>query len=84
MARNMIGIDDSVCRRGRLVETAIDDDLIILAIDTGYCFGLNRTGARIWQLIGEQATRLSDVRDRIVAEFAIGTDACADSIVTLV
>jgi hypothetical protein len=79
-----IGIGDSVRRAPRTVETGVDDDIIILAIDTGACFGLNRTGARIWQLIGEEPTPLAQVRDRLIAEFEITPDACATSLLTLV
>jgi hypothetical protein len=44
----------------------VDGELVLLNLDSGQYFGLNRTGTRIWELLGS-TPHLDDV-ERVLAE----------------
>ena len=49
-------------------------EMILLHLETSRFFELNRTGARLWQLLAAGCRR-GEIRDRLAAEFDVsGTD----------
>jgi hypothetical protein len=64
-----------VARRGEMIETEVDGELVALHIDNGTCYGFNGTATRIWGLI-EQPRRLSDIRDELLSEFDVDPATC--------
>ena len=70
-------IDDmTVLRRNPAVVGAdVADDAILLDIDSGYFFQLNRTGARIWAFI-EQPQTLGALCDQMAAGHKVDVAEC--------
>ena len=61
----------SVVARSRgFVEAAIDDEVVILSIEHGTCYGLNRVGSRIWNLLASQA-RIGDLCATLLTEYRV-------------
>ena len=52
------------------VSTRLGDEVAILELDQGVYFGLNPTGARIWELLASPVA-VSDILARIVAEYQV-------------
>lgn len=48
----------------------VDGELVLLNLDSGEYFGLNRTGTRIWELLGE-TTDLDEVHRALLGQFAV-------------
>ena len=67
--------DPIVRRRAKLLEAAIDDELVGLKVDSGTCYGFNGTATRVWALI-EQPRRLSELRDALLAEYQVDNATC--------
>jgi hypothetical protein len=40
-----------IARTGTLIEAGVDDELFVLDVDGGHCFGFNTTATEIWQLL---------------------------------
>ena len=53
MKDTVISGDTVVSRRETIVAADVADDAILLDIDSGYFFQLNKTAARIWNLLEE-------------------------------
>ena len=51
----------------------LDGEAVILNLDSGMYFGLDRVGTRIWQLIGQHG-RIEPVVDVLLAEFDVAPD----------
>jgi hypothetical protein len=49
----------------RYTEAAIDDEIVVMRIDTGDFFALSGTGAVIWAMIDGQRDRMSIVAELI-------------------
>jgi hypothetical protein len=65
-----------------LIETAIDDEVVALSIERGTCYGLNRVGSRIWNLL-EKPVRISDLCATLVAAYEVNPDICERQVLDL-
>ncbi len=61
----------------------LDGEAVLLNLDTGVYFGLDRVGTRIWELL-DGASTLGDVLTGIVAEFDVDCDRAERDLVDLV
>jgi len=52
------------------VSTRLGDEVAILELDQGVYFGLNPTGARIWELLASPVA-VKDIHARIVSEYEV-------------
>jgi hypothetical protein len=53
----------------------IDDQVVLLSIETGNYFHFNTVGSRIWSLI-ETPMATKEIIERLVAEFAVDRATC--------
>jgi hypothetical protein len=78
-------IDDAtqLQRKPGLVAADVADNAILLDIDSGYFFQLNRTGAAIWSLVAEPRS-LGAVCDHMAGEFRVDPETCRTDVVEFV
>jgi coenzyme PQQ synthesis protein D (PqqD) len=57
-----------------IVFREVDGEAVILNLETGFYFGLDQVGTRIWQLIQEHGS-LQKVFETMCDEFDVGSDA---------
>lgn len=62
-------------RRGEMIETEVDGELVALHVDNGTCYGFNGTATRIWALT-EQPRRLSELKEALLSEFDVDPETC--------
>jgi hypothetical protein len=51
----------------------MDDQIIVADMRSGHYFGLDGVGARVWELLGQRATR-NGIIDRLLAEYEVSRD----------
>jgi hypothetical protein len=68
-------LSNKVTRTGNLPSYKVDDSLIFLDREGGYCYALNATGARIWDLIAEPVS-ISTICGKLCEEFAVDRQTC--------
>jgi hypothetical protein len=68
------------------VETQVSADLghetVILHLESGVYFGLDKVGTRVWNLLAEPRT-VSELRDAIVARFEVEPGPCEADLLRL-
>lgn len=64
-----------VQRRGEMLETEVDGELVALHVDKGTCYGFNGTATWIWAMI-EQPKRLSELEEELLQEFEVDPATC--------
>jgi Coenzyme PQQ synthesis protein D (PqqD) len=69
------------CRDG-FIESAIDDEVVALSIERGTCYGMNRVGSHIWNLLAKP-TRISDLCATLVAAYKVDPDICESQVLDL-
>jgi hypothetical protein len=63
-----------------VLDTEIDEQTVMMDIEQGSYFGLNRTGSRIWSLLAEPIT-IGDLCDRLLEEFDVPRERCEQQVV---
>jgi Coenzyme PQQ synthesis protein D (PqqD) len=53
-----------------VVSRRLDDQTVLVNLRTNRIFELNRTGARLWELLGEAPSE-SQIVERLLAEFEV-------------
>jgi hypothetical protein len=76
------GPDTLVARADNLVSSRVDDSIIAINRDLGYCFAMNVTGARVWELISSPI-RVGSVRDALCDEFLVDRDTCLRDVLAI-
>ena len=71
-----------IAQSSGLLEAAIDEDTVLLSIERGTCYSLNRIGSRIWGMLASPA-RIADVCATLVAEYRIDRDTCERQVIDL-
>lgn len=61
------------------ISTTIEDEAVILHVDSGAYFGLDGVGRRIWELLADDPT-VGDIEARIHEEFAVDRDQVATDV----
>jgi hypothetical protein len=69
------------CKDG-LVEANVGDEILALSVEQGTCYGMNRVGSRIWQLI-EKPIRISDLCAALLAQYKVDPDICERQVIDL-
>lgn len=51
------------------------DEAVVLNFKAGMYYGLNSVAAKVWSLI-QEPKKVSEIRDAILAEYAVDADRC--------
>jgi hypothetical protein len=79
----LITASSLVFKEKSITSSALDDELVLLNVDTGDYYTLNKTGSFIWGLL-EQTPEVSKLIDLTAQKFAIEHEkACNDILVLL-
>lgn len=70
-------------RKAAVVGADVADDAILLDIDSGYFFQLNRTGAKIWAFVEEPQT-LGALTDHMAASYKVDAETCRSDVTEFV
>ncbi|MFA5966784.1 MAG: PqqD family protein [Sphingomonas sp.] len=82
---NDMTLDDGsmIARNEALVAAQVGDQAMLMDLDSGAMFQLNRTGARIWELVETPCT-LADLIAALERGFPGGGDTLRDDVVAFV
>lgn len=67
-------LDDIVSIAPNQVSSRIGDEVAILGLDRGVYYGLNASGARIWELL-QQPIRVRDIHTTLTEEYEVDAEA---------
>ncbi len=71
-----------VQRKAGVLEAEVDEEIVLLDIEKGTCYGLNKVGSRLWQLMAEPC-RIGDLGARLTAEYDVDAETCAAQVFEL-
>jgi|KBSSwiStaDraftv2_1062776.scaffolds.fasta_scaffold1152427_2 hypothetical protein len=77
-----INVDTPVTWAKTAISTEIDSELVALDVTKGVCYGLNRIGTRIWQLI-ETPRSAREIADILLSEFDVPPEVCLEQTLNL-
>jgi len=82
MGADSLTLDTPVGWAETAISTEIDGELVALDVTKGVCYGLNRIGTRIWQLV-ETPRSAREVADVLADEFDVSPDVCLEQTMAL-
>jgi Coenzyme PQQ synthesis protein D (PqqD) len=71
-----------IARTDGLIEAEVDNEIVALKIEKGTCYGLNRTGSRVWKLLAKPI-RVSEMCATLIAEYSIDPKVCETDVLDL-
>ena len=78
----VISIDSTVAATTEQVSCELSGEAVILNLKDSVYYGLNEVGAVVWSLI-QQPRRVAEVRDAVVAEYAVEPEVCERDVIGL-
>jgi Coenzyme PQQ synthesis protein D (PqqD) len=73
---------DVVVRGEGIIEAEVDGEVVALHIDRGTCYGLNKVGSRVWQLVAAPMA-IRDVCATLVSEYKVDPATCERQVLDL-
>ena len=75
----MITTQTLVSRNPDQVSTVLDGQTVLLNIESGLYFKMDKTGTRIWDIIEKQIP-VSDICSTLMAEYDVNKEMCEDHV----
>ena len=69
-------------RNQELIASEVDGEILMLSVERGKYFALNRTGSRIWQLL-QKPCKVSDLIKMLQKEYAVAEEICRQDVLQL-
>ena len=78
-----IDIQTRVVQVKDVLSSAIDDDLVLMSIESDKYYGFDAISRRIWELVSEPSA-LTDVCEQLLTEYNVDRDTCQDEVLAFV
>jgi len=74
-----ITTDTTIKRNIEVFASEIDDEVVMMNIQSGKYFGMDAVGSRIWQLI-EEKIRVKDIIAELLEEYDVTEEQCRSDV----
>ncbi len=71
----MLSLSSTVVKKDALLESSVDNEIILLSTQNSQSYGLNPTGSRIWELLNKPIS-IGEIIQRITEEFGVAESDC--------
>ena len=75
MAETKFNAETVIARSSELVSSDIDGEVVMMSIENGKYYGLDKTGSRIWDLL-ENPFSVSALINQLLCEFEVDRATC--------
>ena len=72
-----------VCRNSAVAFSQLDDELLAIDAQAGYCYAINETAGRIWEILSESHS-IVDLCTQLMQEYAVDEETCLKEVIPLV
>ncbi|MEM8972461.1 MAG: PqqD family peptide modification chaperone [Pseudomonadota bacterium] len=76
-----IAMDALISRSDESTETELDDEIIVMAIETGKLYGMGDVAKDIWLAV-EMPVKFGDLVDRLQQDYDVERQVCIDDLTT--
>lgn len=74
-----LNLEDIVCKNLDIDDTDIDGEKVMMNLDKGQYFMMNKVGSRIWEII-EQPVKVNDVISTLLSEYEVEAETCKSTV----
>ena len=81
--KTKLHIDSKCVQTEDILSSNIDDEVVMMSMDTDKYYGLDPIGSRIWKLLQEPCT-LRQVCEKLVMEFQVDASTCQHDVLEFI
>lgn len=82
MDKQLISSDTLLHRVSEIAFSKLDDELLAIDADAGYCYSMNTTAEHIWQLLAHPVSA-GELCAQLCAEFSVDAATCQSDVFPL-
>ena len=72
-----VGFDTKLGRNEEIIHASVNpDEAIMLSIQSGFYYGLNSVGVRVWELLKQGPMTVAEIARQVETEFDVDTETC--------
>ena len=75
-----ITLESKVQRNPEMVSGNMDGEIVMLSLQRGEYFGLDKVGSRIWELI-EHSTAVGNIKHTLLEEYEVDESTCEKDLI---
>lgn len=75
----MISPDTVIKKNTQLLESDMQDEMVMMSMENNAYFGLNKVGKEIWLML-EEPTTISNIIDRLTQRYNVSREQCLNDI----
>ena len=75
-----ITAESTISRAGELLATDLDEETILMSIEKGAYYGMERTAQRIWEII-ETPHTVADICRQLAGEYSVTEEVCRQDVI---
>ena len=63
-----------------VLSSKIDEEVVLMSIETGYYFVLDKVGSTIWEHLAKNSATLEELVTKLVGEYDIDQETCSSDV----
>jgi hypothetical protein len=75
MTKQIIARESIVSKSEGLLATKLDDEVVLMGVDQGFYYGMQKVGDRIWELISTPCP-VSEIIQTLLTEYDVEEEKC--------
>jgi hypothetical protein len=83
MADNNLNAEMVIRQRPELITSNLDDELVLMSLETSRYFGMDALGRQVWELLDEPRS-VGEVRDQLVTRYDVSPEQCEQDLLVFV
>jgi hypothetical protein len=72
---NKVTLQSIIARNPEIIHSAMDDEVVMMSVDQGLFFGIDKIGAHIWNLL-ETPVKVEDLIGQLVDCYDVEQEQC--------
>ena len=70
-----VTLQSVISRNPEIIHSAMDDEVVMMSVDQGLFFGVDKIGTHIWNLL-ETPVKVEDLIEKLVAHYDVEPELC--------
>jgi len=76
-----INSESIISKNPQIISSKMDDEVVMMSVEKGNYYGLNRVGSEIWEKLTEPLT-VGSLCDKLMQEFNVEKEQCEREVIT--
>jgi hypothetical protein len=74
-AESKVTLKSAISRNPEIIHSVMDDEIVMMSVDQGLFFGIDKIGTHIWNLL-ETPIIVEELIEKLVAHYTVEREVC--------